>query len=436
MASYNIKMLKDENGIPFVPLVSTEGIQDPEGMSLEERLKTKLGPDNLKPGDNIGIRTEGENCYIDLALPASLNIIDNLTTSESGEGALDAHQGKILDDKITQVSNNIPIIADDLITDDSTKALSANQGYIINNKFNSYLPLTGGTLSGDVLVKRGTTDGPKVQVTNGSASVCVHVGTGGVNHGLYSDTLDKWIVYADSSKIYLNGHATSDLPLTGGTLSDSLTIGKKTNATVTYADKQNPRINFTNSDGSQSVSLIFTDYDSYLAPYGLTLLGNGQSTTNNGAYLKVEGNVHAKEFHGNFVGCPMYIATGAVSAVKNVTAQAFQTHKFDSIDIVNSTYASQSSGVIKVNSAGLYRISFSLRYADVSSANNCCAGISINGDTTDNTSQTVWSTNHSRLTITGFKVRSLKAGDTIQILSWSTVATTFSNALYWVEKLN
>ena len=47
MAQYPIKMLKDEEGLPFVPLVSTECIQDPEGKSLEQRLATRLGPDNL-----------------------------------------------------------------------------------------------------------------------------------------------------------------------------------------------------------------------------------------------------------------------------------------------------------------------------------------------------------------------------------------------------
>jgi hypothetical protein len=98
---------------------------------------------------------------------------------------------------------------------------------------------------------------------------------------------------SDGSKLQVNGTTK---------MKDSLTIQKTTSATVTYSDKQNPRINFSNGDGSQAVSLIFTDYDSYLAPYGLTLLGNGQSTDNNGAYLKVEGNVYATKFSGRLRG--------------------------------------------------------------------------------------------------------------------------------------
>ena len=85
------------------------------------------------------------------------------------------------------------------------------------------------------------------------------------------------------------------LNLTGGTLTGNLTIQKQTNATINFTDKTNPRVTFSNSDGSQAVSLVFTDHDSYIAPYGLTLIGNGQSTTNNGAYLKVEGYIYSSK---------------------------------------------------------------------------------------------------------------------------------------------
>lgn len=136
MASYPIKMLKDEQGVPFVPLVSTEGIQDPNGETLEDKLAIKLGPANLLGGENITVRTEGTNCYIDLDLPASLNVINNLTTTSSGQGALDAYQGKVLKD-------SIPGLVDNLTSTSITSALTANQGKMLNEKFNDYLPLHG-----------------------------------------------------------------------------------------------------------------------------------------------------------------------------------------------------------------------------------------------------------------------------------------------------
>lgn len=47
------------------------------------------------------------------------------------------------------------------------------------------------------------------ETRTGGSSVSFGVGEGNVNHGVYSNTLSKWIVYADASKIYLNGNATT-----------------------------------------------------------------------------------------------------------------------------------------------------------------------------------------------------------------------------------
>lgn len=227
MATYPIKMLKDEQNIPFVPLVSTEGIQDPEGLTLEQRLLTKLGPANLHGGTNISIRTEGYDCYIDLDLPATLNVIDNLTTSTSGQGALDAHQGYVLKGMI----DNLSTVIDDITSTSATNALSANQGRILNNKFNNYaltstlnnyLLLSGGTLTGQVksteqsdeaiLISHnayGIGAGIKCIREDTGTAVSLQVGSGGINHGIYSHALNKWMVYGDASNIYLNGNATS-----------------------------------------------------------------------------------------------------------------------------------------------------------------------------------------------------------------------------------
>ena len=46
-----------------------------------------------------------------------------------------------------------------------------------------------------------------VNSTDGNYSCMVMVGAGGVNRGLYDNTLNKWMVYADDSNVYLNGTA-------------------------------------------------------------------------------------------------------------------------------------------------------------------------------------------------------------------------------------
>lgn len=63
------------------------------------------------------------------------------------------------------------------------------------------------------------------------------------------------------------------LPLAGGTVTGNIILRGSTNADMTNANIH-PRLRFDNSDSSQTVSFIFTDYDSYRAPAGIKLVGN------------------------------------------------------------------------------------------------------------------------------------------------------------------
>ena len=63
------------------------------------------------------------------------------------------------------------------------------------------------------------------------------------------------------------------LPLAGGTATGNIILKGSTNADMTNANIH-PRLRFDNSDSSQTVSFIFTDYDSYRAPAGIKLVGN------------------------------------------------------------------------------------------------------------------------------------------------------------------
>lgn len=63
------------------------------------------------------------------------------------------------------------------------------------------------------------------------------------------------------------------LPLTGGTVTGNIILKGSTNTDMTNANIH-PRLRFDNADSSQTVSFIFTDYDSYRAPAGIKLVGN------------------------------------------------------------------------------------------------------------------------------------------------------------------
>ena len=162
MATYPIKVLKDETGVPFVPLVSSTGITSPDGTSLEDSLNSKLEKGNIIAGDNIILTKDGNNITITgTASGAANKVIDNLTTETANVGVLDARQGYVLNNKITEMAETleggIPKVINNLTTVDTVNALSAYQGYLLNSKFNDYLPLSGGTLNGELTLTKKIT---------------------------------------------------------------------------------------------------------------------------------------------------------------------------------------------------------------------------------------------------------------------------------------
>lgn len=63
------------------------------------------------------------------------------------------------------------------------------------------------------------------------------------------------------------------LPLAGGTVTGDIILKGNTSTDMTNANIH-PRLRFDDSDSTQTVSFIFTDYDPYRAPAGIKLVGN------------------------------------------------------------------------------------------------------------------------------------------------------------------
>lgn len=83
------------------------------------------------------------------------------------------------------------------------------------------LPLAGGTLTGKVtstygdigiVMQHGTASkdcGISMKRTDTEVQMFVGVGTGGVNHGVYSNKLGKWLIYGNDTSVICNGTATN-----------------------------------------------------------------------------------------------------------------------------------------------------------------------------------------------------------------------------------
>lgn len=84
------------------------------------------------------------------------------------------------------------------------------------------LPLAGGTVTGQVkstyanaggfLIEHGTANKDasfKATRTDTEVTVFMGVGSGGVNHGVYSSKLGKWLIYGNDTSVICNGTATN-----------------------------------------------------------------------------------------------------------------------------------------------------------------------------------------------------------------------------------
>ena len=135
------------------------------------------------------------------------------------------------------------------------------------------LPLAGGTLTGQLkstyggvgmFISHGTenTDcGISIKRTDTSVQCFVGVGTGGVNHGIYSNKLGKWLIYGTDTAVICNGTATN---VTG-----TVAIGHGgTGATTAAAARTNLGITCTSlyngSLSSGSITFNYGNYNAYL----------------------------------------------------------------------------------------------------------------------------------------------------------------------------
>lgn len=121
MTNLGVKILIDENGNRFVPYTSTEALYDPSGETIEDKIAEKLETSSLIAGSGIALVPDTTNHTVQIsATVPGATLINNVTTSTSGQGALDAYQGYVLKNTI----DGLPAILSG--TADPTSSLGEN----------------------------------------------------------------------------------------------------------------------------------------------------------------------------------------------------------------------------------------------------------------------------------------------------------------------
>ena len=105
-------------------------------------------------------------------------------------------------------------------------AYTESSAYAAASHTHSYLPLSGGALTGNVTLTRSGSVDAAYTATNSDTgnSVSLMVGSGKVNRGLYDNTKSKWMVYTDSNgSVILNGNAATATTATTATSATTAT---------------------------------------------------------------------------------------------------------------------------------------------------------------------------------------------------------------------
>lgn len=135
------------------------------------------------------------------------------------------------------------------------------------------LPLAGGTLTGKVtstygdigiVMQHGTANkdcGISMKRTDSEVQMFVGVGTGGVNHGVYSNKLGKWLIYGNGTDVICNGTATNvtgTVAIGHGGTGATTAAAARTNLGITCASLYNGSLS------SGSITFNYGNYNAYL----------------------------------------------------------------------------------------------------------------------------------------------------------------------------
>ena len=139
MTSLAVKILRDEDGNEFVPYTSTEALYDPDGETIADKIAEKLETSSLIAGTGITLIPDITNHTVEIQSSApGANLINNVTTSTAGQGALDAYQGYLLNNKIPTKLNQLNDRTTDLLSEPRFQASATltNRTLFMMTRFN------------------------------------------------------------------------------------------------------------------------------------------------------------------------------------------------------------------------------------------------------------------------------------------------------------
>lgn len=182
MTNLTVKILRDEDGNEFVPYTSTQALYDPDGETVADKIAKKLETSSLIAGTGITLIPDITNHTVEIQsnVPGA-NLINNLTTSVADQGALDAYQGYLLNNKIPTEFNQLNNRTADLLNEPSfgDKATITNRTLFTMTRANrlAFLPA-------DQIIIEQSVDGGTTWVDAEASDITKRVLFSGRNNGV------------------------------------------------------------------------------------------------------------------------------------------------------------------------------------------------------------------------------------------------------------
>ena len=164
----------------------------------------------------------------------------------------------------------------------------------------------GDTMTGPLRIEQSSGDtGVYAKKTDTGVQVFMGVGTGGTNHGVYSTTLGKWMLYGDASNVYVNGVRIDN------------TLFKYKSYSYAYTVSANSYVNVTASNLGMSTPSGYTGLCAYKvwtgnSNCGITLYDVNNSGSSTACQVR---NFSGSDRSGTMQIGIVYIRTGVISSL-------------------------------------------------------------------------------------------------------------------------
>lgn len=252
------------------------------------------------------------------------------------------------------INIEIPVIENSLTSTDISKALSANQGKILNDKFANYLPLTGGVINGTVTANYLKAKDLKANVDSGESSVLAAYQNKGIylfanenSHGIYDSSFGNVITLegTEATNKHFRGTAIAAQQDTSGLNLAGAVIGGDSGGNNFYIRYSNgilicvKRVSFSNLSVSTTWGSLYEHGESINLgnwPYAFAYAPATSITAQSQLGLLVEGHQNVSTSSAGTVwisrpttstGVSGYISVIAIGKWKTDTTQSHDPEK-------------------------------------------------------------------------------------------------------------